>query len=67
MLNCLKRAETSVVLIFFTVSSVKSAQCLLSTVTDQDRIVLVPDSCWAMIINGNSTRADFTEDNLTFF
>ena len=29
MLNCLKRAETSVVLIFFTVSSVKSALVLL--------------------------------------
>ena len=29
MLNCLKRAETSFVLIFFTVSSVKSALVLL--------------------------------------
>ena len=29
MLNCLKRAETSVVLIVFTVSSVKSALVLL--------------------------------------
>jgi hypothetical protein len=39
-------------------------KCLLSTVTDQDIVFLVPDSCWAMIINGNSTRADFTEDTV---
>jgi hypothetical protein len=39
-------------------------KCLLSTVTDQDIIVLIPDSCWAMIRNGNSTRADFTEDTV---
>ena len=39
-------------------------KCLLSTVTDQNIIVLIPDSCWAMIINGNSTRADFTEDTV---
>jgi hypothetical protein len=36
--------------------------CMLSTVTDQYIVFLVPDSCWAAIINGNSTRADFTED-----
>ena len=39
-------------------------KCLLSTITDQNIIVLVPDSCWATIINGNSTRADFTEDTV---
>jgi hypothetical protein len=36
-------------------------KCLLSTVTDQDIVFLVPYSCWTTIINGNSTRADFTE------
>ena len=33
---------------------------ILYTVTDQDIAFLVPDSCRAMIRNGNSIRADFT-------
>jgi hypothetical protein len=38
--------------------------CLLSTITDQDIVFLVPDSCWATLINGNSTRPVFTEDTV---
>jgi hypothetical protein len=37
---------------------------LLYTVTDQDIAFLVPDSCWAMVRNGNSISADFTEDTI---
>jgi len=37
---------------------------LLYTVTEQDIVFLVPDSCRAMVRNGNSITADFTEDTI---
>ena len=36
---------------------------LLFTVTDQDIVFMVSDSCWAMVRNGDSISVDVTRDN----
>ena len=38
---------------------------LLYTITDQDIVLLIPYSCWAMVRNSNSINKDFTEDTIT--